>query len=289
MEDKTTFKPKLRISLLETNGSVIQDRLVDAAAEYYAGPKIQHQGPVRIEVTLTNKQDIESFKNYIDKLSGTLPIKVPSAGRGRPSGTAEVQVTESPREDILLSVEKMVNDGANQAEVIKYLRGLGFVFMLTEDFLHYFKEFDFDPKDIGTPTENNQYLNSMSWMVRCIKRAKDPMSDKFDPMILFGFNILRPKSRKVVPYLYKERKSPLRVEVGKTVLSFNTVEFTKFPKYMLESERLKFSSEQRQLLQNPNKKPSKFFTRWVKDVEFPDSIKDKIQEVLSRDTTSTTP
>lgn len=288
MEDQV-FKPKLRVTLLNENGSVIQDRLVDAASEYYAGPKVQHNGPIRLEVTLCNKQDIETFKNYIDKLSGTLPIKVQTtAGRGRPSTTQDVLI-KSPRENILMEVENMVNNGSNQPDVIKYLRELGFVFMLTEDFLHYFKDFPFNSKDIGDPTENHQYLNSMSWMVRCIKKAKDPMADKFDPMIIFGFNILRPKSRKVVPYLYKERKEPLRVEPGKTVLSFNTVEFTKFPKYMLEEERLKFSSEQRQLLQNQDKKPSKFFLRWVKDVEFPDSIKDKIQEAISRGDNSNTP
>ena len=51
---------------------------------------------------------------------------------------------------------------------------------------------------------------------------------------------------------------------------------------MLEEERLKFSAEQRQLLLNPEKKPSKFFMRWVDDVIFPDSIKDKIEEVKNR-------
>lgn len=286
-KDKTVFKPKLRVTLLEDNGAVIQDRLVDAQAEFYAGPKIQHTGPIRLEVTLTNKSDIDTFKTYLDQLVGNLPIKVQAPGRGRPS-TGTTQIVESPREDILLQVEKIAQDGGNQSDIIKYLRELGFVFLLTEDFLHYFKEFPFDKKDVGEPTSNNQYLDSMSWMARCIKRAKDPMADKFDPMIIFGFNVMRPKSKKVVPYLYKERKNPLRVDTGKSVLSFNTVEFTKFPKWMLESERLKFSSEQRQLLQNPSKKPSKFFMRWVSDVVFPDSIKDKIAEVLSRGNESNT-
>ena len=49
-----------------------------------------------------------------------------------------------------------------------------------------------------------------------------------------------------------------------------------------EDERLKFSVEQRQLLLNPDKKPSKFFLRWVRDAKFPDSIKPKIEEILSR-------
>lgn len=282
MEQSNTFKPKIRITLLEDNGAVIQDRLVDATTEYYAGPKIQHSGPIRIETTLTNTQDIESFKKYLDQLTGTLPIKAPSAGRGRPSMANQAN-TESPREDIIEEVKKLASEGKNQTEVIEYLRKLGFVFMLAEDLLYYFPDLldSFKHKDIGDPTDNKQYPNSLAWMVRCIRRAKDPRTDKFDPMIFFGFNIQKP-SRRVVPYLYKERQEPIKIDTGKKVLSFNTVEFTKLPVYMQEQERLKFSVEQRQLLLNPDKKPSKFFLRWVKDAKFPDSLKPKIEEILSR-------
>ena len=282
MEQQNTFKPKLRITLLEDNGAVIQDRLVDATTEYYAGPKIQHSGPIRLETTLTNTQDIGSFKKYLDQLTGTLPIKAPSAGRGRPSMANQAN-TESPREDILEEVKKMASEGKNQTEVIEYLRKLGFVFILAEDLLYYFPDLldSFKHKDLGDPTDNKQYPNSLAWMVRCIRRAKDPRTDKFDPMIFFGFNIQKP-SRRVVPYLYKERQEPIKVDTGKKVLSFNTVEFTKLPVYMQEQERLKFSVEQRQLLLNPDKKPSKFFLRWVKDAKFPDSIQPKIEEILSR-------
>lgn len=282
MEQTTnSFKPKLRISLLEENGAVINDRLVDSTTEYYSGPKIQHKGPIRIEVTLANTSDIDNFKNYLDKLVGNLPIKAPAAGRGRPSASS--QALESPREDILMQVSNMAKDGKNQTEVIEYLRKLGFVFILTEDFVYHFPEFKkiLNVKDVGSPNDNGQYTDSLALMVRCIKKAKDPRTDKFDPMIFFGFNIHKP-SRKVVPYLYKERKDPIRISTGKKVLSFNTVEFTKFPSYMREDERLKFSIEQRQLIVNPEKKPSKFFLRWVNDAKFPDSIKPKIEEILSR-------
>lgn len=276
MEQSNTFKPKIRITLLEDNGAVIQDRLVDATTEYYAGPKIQHSGPIRIETTLTNTQDIESFKKYLDQLTGTLPIKAPSAGRGRPSMANQAN-TESPREDIIEGVKKLASEGKNQTDVIEYLRKLGFVFILAEDLLYYFPDLlnSFKHKDIGDPTDNKQYPNSLAWMVRCIRRAKDPRTDKFDPMIFFGFNIQKP-SRRVVPYLYKERQEPIKVDTGKKVLSFNTVEFTKLPSFMLPDERLKFSVEQRQLLLNPDKKPSKFFERWSRDALVPKSVYDKL-------------
>lgn len=275
------YKPKMRITLLEHNGAVINDRLVDSAAELYAGPKLQHDGPIRLEVTLVNKEDIDSFKNYIDQLTGTLPLKPQTPGRGRPSSSSPA-LTESPREDILANVQTLANNGKNQTEVIKYLRELGFVFILTEDFKYYFPDFEFNPKDIGTPHHNGQYLHSLSWMVRCIRRGKDPKTDKFDPMIIFGFSIMDGPSKKVVPYLYKERKAPIKIKESKKVLSFSSVEFTKLPPYMNEEERLKFSFEQRQLLLNKDKKPSKFFLRWAPDCQFPDSIKDKIQEALQR-------
>ena len=71
MEEKV-YKPKLRITTLEENGSYIQDRLVDAYTEMNSGPKVQHNGPIRIEVTLTCKQDVENFKTYLDRLVGNL-------------------------------------------------------------------------------------------------------------------------------------------------------------------------------------------------------------------------
>jgi hypothetical protein len=176
----------------------------------------------------------------------------------------------------------MIEEGKSQQDIIKYLRGLGFVFILTEDFLFHFPGFEFNKKDVGEATDNKQYPNSFSWMARCIKRAKDPKADKFDPMVIFGFSILGGPSKKIIPYLYKERKKPLRAQVGKNVISFSQAEFTKLPKYMREDERIKFSTEQRQLLLNPEKKPSKFFLRWVNDAIFPDSIKEKMEEIKNR-------
>ena len=275
MEEKV-YKPKLRITTLEENGSYIQDRLVDAYTEMNSGPKVQHNGPIRIEVTLTCKQDVENFKTYLDRLVGNLPIKEQSVGRGRPS-TGSKQLTESPREDILADVEKMVNEGKSQQEIIKYLRELGFVFILTEDFLFHFPGFEFNTKDVGEATDNKQYPNSYSWMARCIKRAKDPKADKFDPMVIFGFSILGGPSKKIVPYLYKERKKPLRASIGKSTISFSQAEFTKLPTFMLEEERVKFSTEQRQLILNQEKKPSKFYLRWSRDVLLPNSVYEKLK------------
>lgn len=274
--EEIVFKSKLRITTLENNGAVIKDRLVDAYSEYLNGPKEKHDGPIRIEVTLQSSKDVDDFKNYLDQLKGDLPIKE-SAGRGRPSTTSNNNELKSPREDILVEVEEMVKKGENQTSIIKYLRELGFVFLVTEDLLHYFPDFPFEKKDIGKPGINNQYPESYTWLTRCIKRAKDPKLDKYDPMIIFGFSLLGEPSRKVIPYLYKDRKKPLRIPFKDNEIK-KEIEFTKFPKYMLEEERLKFSTEQRQLLTNSEKKPSKFFLRWAGEVIFPKDVYEKLKD-----------
>ena len=111
--EQEVYKPKLRITTLSENGTPLSDRLVDAYTEMNSGPKVQHNGPIRVEVTLTNKQDIDNFKEYLDRLSGTLPAKAPNVGRGRPAGSTTKEL-ESPREDILADVEKMIEEGKSQ-------------------------------------------------------------------------------------------------------------------------------------------------------------------------------
>ena len=54
--EQEVYKPKLRITTLSENGTPLSDRLVDAYTEMNSGPKVQHNGPIRVEVTLTNKQ-----------------------------------------------------------------------------------------------------------------------------------------------------------------------------------------------------------------------------------------
>lgn len=269
---------KCRIQLLDENLVVKSDRLVDQNIEFNTGPKQNWKGPIRLEVTLINKQDINLLKKYIDALEGELPIKEVTS-RGRPASTSTMEIN-SPREDIYSDIEKMVNEGKTQDQVITYLRSLGFVFLLTEDFLTYFPEFKFKSRDIGSPNNNGQYPEGLSWMVRRIKKAKDPKSDKYDPQIIFGFNILKERQDKFVGYLFKERKSVMKAPVpSKNALTFNNMEMCKMPHYMTEEERLKWSTEMRQLIVNKEKKPSKFFLRWAVDVQVPLTTQEKLKHL----------
>jgi len=120
-------------------------------------------------------------------------------------------------------------------------------------------------------------------MVRRIKTGKDPKTDKYDPQIIFGFQIINGREEKFVCYLYRERMKRMKAVLPKkNALSFNNTEMTKFPKYMTEEERLKFSTEMRQLSYNKEKLPSKFFNRWYKDIIFPDQLKEQLELILSR-------
>lgn len=278
--EKKVYKPKLRVQYLDEDLRIEEDRLVDQASEFYIGPKKGHKGPLKFEVTFATQNDIDDFKAYLDKIRGEFPIKEVSS-RGRPSATTS-NTLESPREDILVKVEEMVNAGESQEAVIKYLRKLGFIFLLTEDFLRYFPEFEFKAQDIGEPNDTGQYLSSFAWLTRCIKMAKDPKTDKYDKMITFGFKVEGEPSSKIIPYLYGDRKKPLRCKAKKKVTSAAYKELTKFPHFMLEDERLKFSTEMRQLMSNKEKKPSKFFLRWFKDVKFPKELQEPMEGIYKR-------
>ncbi len=281
MEKDIKYKPKIRVQSLNEEGIVISDRLVDQAIEFMNGPKESHDGPLRIEVNLMSTDDIPNFITYLNKLVGKLPIKE-NRGKGRPANSS-TQEFNSPREEVLSEIEKLSFSGINQDELINHLRKLGFVFLLTEDFKVYFPEFPFKSRDIKEPNSTGQYPESFCWMVRRIKFGKDPKTDKYDPQIIFGIKLLSNRDDKVVPYLYKERKKPLYFPVPtKNMISFNNTEMVKFPKYMLEEERLKFSTEMRQCMYNKEKKPSKFFLRWFPDVVFPTSIQKTVEEIRGR-------
>lgn len=45
--------------------------------EMNSGPKVQHKGPIRIEVTLTNKQKNKILRDYLVALVANLPISNP--------------------------------------------------------------------------------------------------------------------------------------------------------------------------------------------------------------------
>ena len=71
-ENKIIIKPKMRITLLDSELRCISDRLVDQATEFMQGAKVKHTDPIKLEVVLTSKNDIESLKTSLAQTQKTI-------------------------------------------------------------------------------------------------------------------------------------------------------------------------------------------------------------------------
>ena len=279
-DNPVVVKPKMRIQLLDEDLRTLNDRLVDQTMEFTQGPKEKHTKPIKLEVILTSQNDITGLKTYLDALAGSLPLKEVGT-RGRPQG--QTKELESPREDIMLQVENMIKAEETQDKVIKYLRDLGFVFLLTEDVIYYDASManKFKGKHIGASNRNGQYPDAKyQWMLRRIKTAKMPISDKYDPLIIFGFDLMKGESSRIVCYLIRDFQWAKKAKVtDKRTQTFANFEMVKYPAFLIEEERLKLSTEIRQLTLDSNKKPTKFFLRFLPDITIPSGIQEKLKHL----------
>lgn len=257
---------KLRIQLFTDTGLPVSDRLVDQTTEFYQGPKEVHEGPIRVEFTLENVDDVGKSIEYLKKLSGTLPIEQKeSKGRGRPAGTVKSLESENDRKIMLTQTSEEAKD---QDDFINNLRkNFDFVFIDSDRL-----------KTIIPETYNvkEKHLETYQWLVKLSKQAKDPKNDKFDIALLIGIAILPETVRqdKMVTYLNGTFDGIIRLEVPKkNAMTFKATNLIKYPHYMIYEEREKWGFEHRLLLENPDRKASKFYLRWVKDVQVGDELK----------------
>ena len=238
--------------------NMLSDRLVGADLELRSGPKDPHKGPIRLEILLSSEEELSLFKDsYLPKLSGLLPIvskvKVPKSIDSGDSGSREKLI-------------EYLSTIPSQEEAIKYLRKLGFMFIAV-DYAEDMKIFSENSKSLDIMREDNGRL---CYMINRLKVSKtDPALDKFDPKLLFGFNLDSPDfGIKVILFDEVSKIEGIGWKNSKPIKP--KFEFAKFPKYMVEEERLKFSKELRLLRDNPEREPSKFFKRWMHDVSFHD-------------------
>lgn len=256
------MEKKLRIQLFDPDGKMLSDRLVTQEPEFSKGPNEKHDGPMRIEFTLDSQPDIEKAKRYLDQLIGILPL---GPKKGRKVLSKKIHDPEH-RETFL---ENILSISEDQDQLIKNLREKGFKFVMT-DFL---KTFDFfDKLDI-----KKVHLENYQWMILLNKPAKNPKSDKYDPMLLFGIKLMDERSDKVVIYVNGTFHKSVKLEIPeKSEIDFKKTDMIKFPHYMVEEEREKFRYEHRQYKDNPEKKYSKFYKRWKPFVEnLPELPQDK--------------
>jgi hypothetical protein len=253
------IKKKIRIQGFDIEGNQLLDRLVEQEIEFNTGPKEPHNGPLRIEVNLWEQGDIDRFIEYLKKLTGQLPITV-GEPKVKTLKAGKVLLAPEQREEII----KQVTALESQDACIKQLRDLGFEF-LTFDYI----------SSLGLNTGiEDIHKEKYQWMMKIVKKAKNPLNNKYDPMLVFGFKLIGKKIGTFVIYLYQKKHKVVKKEwVDKQKVSFKNTEMVKFPTYMIQEERDKFRVELYALRLNAEKKPTKFFIRWAKDVEFKDREK----------------
>ena len=256
MEEK-----KIRVQLFDEESRLISDKLYKQGSELISGPKFTHNGPMRIEVTMDNQEDVERAITYIKKLSGMLPLE---AKKEKKKGGK----IESDSDDYVESMMDMITECKDQDELISNLRNQGFVFV-TRDLLHNMERFEkVNWEEEDWRTDKYQY------MVRLIKESKNPMLDKFDPTLIVGIKIYKKRSDEVKFYKFGELTNNLDIPVpGKAKESFTTQKLHIFPEFMSEKEKERFRREYRDMERDPDKEPTPFYLRWYKWVQTSQPLK----------------
>jgi len=258
---------KMRLQLFDNEFNMLSDRLVAQGPEFMKSPKSIHQGPLKIELSLFTQEEARLAVTYLQQLIGDLPIEAPKNKRGRKKVNLS---SPTYREELVDHLSTML--GAK--EVTDYLRNEGFVFT-TLDFL----------EDLGNPIAIPVKPRKRNkWLVRLIRKAKNPLRNKYDLSVLVGF-----------------RGSKLTIFSGQDILLEHTLEDdiltqvkvpikfkVKFPVYMQADERTQFRVQMDLLKKDPELKPSRLYTRWLgevarvspKEISFP--LADKIPDMYEK-------
>lgn len=247
--------PKMRIMLLDENLVTQSDRLIDQSFELKNGPKEKHEGPVRVELTLTSKGETEEAIAWLSRLSGKLPLIEKTVGkRGRKPGLPKLLDKEPIKELMHEALAK----GTDQTKLVAFLREKGFVFLTAQRI-----------KDFKIPIEFKSPLHEKyQFLVRQTKKAKDIKNDKFDPQLAFGIRLIGGPSDKVLIYLYGKHLKTVDIKAPKKIdANIKPQRFLVFPHYMTEDERIRFSQENAKLKSMPDLAKSKFYLRWEPHVK----------------------
>ncbi len=253
-EPKAHLK-KMRLQLFDNTLGQIEDRLVSQDTELRKGPPTTHHGPIKLEVCIFGKDDIPEVIAYLNALTGIVPIsKLPKPKKAKDTNYSEDE--SSWREALLKEATAL----EYQDEMVKVLRENGFVFV-TADHLG-----DMGLIDWG---KQEDHLADLQWMIKLIKEAKNPVNNKYDPMLLFGFKLLGEKTDSCYTILHGTAQVYEKPWKNKNKVTFKKSEMCKFPPYMVQEEREKFRIELYKARKDfENHQFTKFFKRWYPDVDF---------------------
>lgn len=265
---------KIRLTIYELQTEVTEpwmvvkeDRLIESAVEFRQGPKEVLEGPIRIDMLLSDSDEVEGLITYLQKLQGKLPL---SEKKTRSS----IKPTQPLAQDSIKQLLYQVFDkNKDQESLIENLRQLNFVFVTTDHLKDIaqknewplnFKSKQKVDKD-GNKLKGRVILHQdYQWMLRILKVAKTPANDKYDPQVFFGIKLIGDKYPKVLIYElgeYKETKELHWKDAAE--VQFKVKEkFYKFPEPMSYEERAKWRAEDRKVLFGDNYEGSAFYHKW---------------------------
>lgn len=266
------YSTKMRIKLFNPESKALEyDRLVEQAPEFIKGPTHAHEGPITLEVTLLDKQDVDSVITYIGKLAGTLPLTHKEEKKLKKNKALEqALMSDEPLKEFM----QIALASENQEALIDTLRESNFRFMSYLDL----KDLTEESKSLTLKTKHSDW----QFMVRLIKEAKNPINDKWDTRLVFAIKYMGERVNLVHVYLWgqwdQKRVIPWKTKPGKEINFKDKPQFFQFPEFMTYEERGKFRAEHRKLalIEDPTKRePSKFFNRWAPYV--PGSLEFKLK------------
>lgn len=193
------MKPKIRIQLREDNGAVISDRLVDQTTELAIGPKEVHKGPITIEFTAFNSDDIDRVVLYIQKLKELVPLTLKPARRS--STTSKTKFTLNAYKELV----KEVKSKPTMEKVIDHLDLLDFRWLHTQ----YFEELErFGKGDYSYITKGK--YKGLQWLTRKVRTAVNPIHDQYDLRLIFGIDLLQKNTNRIVVFFDGKHKGSLK-------------------------------------------------------------------------------
>lgn len=250
---------KLRITRYQADNSVISDRLVEAQTEFASGPsEIHYEGPLRLDMLLSNQAEVDQLITYLSQLMGQLPIsekvkKIPKT----------LKVEKNTLDQLITDV---VKKNKCQEDLLDYLRGLNFALVTFDHFRDIGRAnqwMDFEIKE-GKEKFHAQY----QVMVRQLRVAKDPKNDKFDSSVVFLIKLISPRVAKYHIYVNGKFSQTVPLEwKDKGEINFKVKEkFYKFPKIMTYEERSKWRLEDRKVNFTPGYTPTSLYTKYKEHV-----------------------
>jgi hypothetical protein len=238
------LEKKIRIQTFDKDFSQLEDRLIGQDLELKSGPKVTHEGPLKVEVCLFEQEDISLFKDYLDRLIGNLPLEAK-----KPRGRKLKASSPTFNEDLIESIKEV----ESVSDFNTLLEKSGFVATSIQLL-----------KDLEIPVSLPEDLDMGKYrlLIRMIKKAKNLLNNKYDPTLL----ILVPRKRgddvvviyhgEVVLNQSIDKVSSSKIRVAKSLM-------TSFPHFMTQDERNKFRIEKSKLEADEKVKPSRFYARWV--------------------------